>query len=464
MARTYRLFVLGRPTFDVEYARACSAAAIAALRESGIGLVGDGEILFDNASLAAEIEAQGEARADGVVVIQSTFTDAEAICMIAEHFDTPLHIWALPEPRTGGRLRLNAFCGLNLAAHALGLRSKPIVPLYLAADGAGIAYAVEDWLKTQPQPAPAMRPAEPALSREGERGLEALRGMRIGRIGEHPAGFDTCAYDTARLSALADVSVEQIALSHLFDQARAVDDGDVLQTREGLRDVAGLAEVDQAQLDRSLRLRNALDQLKRQGRFDAFAIRCWPETFTEYGGAVCGPVSMMGEKRTPCACEADVYGALSSYLLQTIADAPAFLADIVDMDATTDTTVLWHCGQAPASMASEAEPVSATIHSNRRMPLLFQFALKAGRVTLARISQAGGHQFMVIAGGEMQEAPPSFSGTSGVLKLDRRTAEVRDDLLAAGLEHHIALVYGDHRAALEHVAHELGLPVLDLTQ
>jgi len=464
MARTYRLFVLGRPTFDVEYARACSAAAIDALRGSGVKLAGSGEILFDNASVAAEIEAQGEATADGVIVIQSTFTDAEAICIIAERFDCPLHIWALPEPRTGGRLRLNAFCGLNLAAHALALRNKPFIPLYLACDGAGTQERLTDWLTSMPPAAPLLRDAAPANSPQGAKAVEALRGMRIGRIGEHPAGFDTCAYDSTRLKDLAGVSVEPIQLSQLFESARNVDASDVVKTRESLGDVAGLDKVDQTELDRSLRLRNALDQLKAEARFDAFAIRCWPETFTEYGGAVCGPVSMMGEKRTPCACEADVYGALSSYLLQTIADAPAFLADIVDMDEESDTTVLWHCGQAPASMASTAEPISATIHSNRKMPLLFQFALKPGRVTLARISQAGGEQFLVIAGGEMQEAPPSFSGTSGVLRLDRPASDMRDKLLAAGLEHHIALVYGDHRAALEHVAHELGLPVLDLTQ
>jgi len=49
-----------------------------------------------------------------------------------------------------------------------------------------------------------------------------------------------------------------------------------------------------------LRLKTGLDQLRSDGRYDAFAIRCWPETFTEYGGAVCGPAGMMGEAGVPC--------------------------------------------------------------------------------------------------------------------------------------------------------------------
>ncbi|QKV20073.1 L-fucose/L-arabinose isomerase family protein [Oricola thermophila] len=463
MAEVHRLFVLGRPTFDVDHARACSPAAISLLRDSGVQFTGDGDMLFDNAQVAAAIEASAGDAADGVIVIQSTFTDAEAICMIAERFGGPLRIWALPEPRTGGRLRLNAFCGLNLAAHALGLRNREFVPLYAAPERPGTAERVKAWLKASPLPAPVTREPRETASQAGEAALRALRGMRIGRIGEHPAGFDTCAYSDEGLDALARVRVETIGLDRLFDAARAVPEDEVGQVRADLADVAGIADVDQAELDRSLRLRGALDRLKAEGRYDAFAIRCWPETFTEYGGAVCGPVAMMGEKRTPCACEADVHGAISAYMLQAIAGEPAFLADIVDIDADDDTAVLWHCGQAPRSMARRAEPVAATIHSNRKMPLLFQFALKPGRVTLARISQAGGRLTMAVATGEMLDAPPSFGGTSGVLRLDVPAAAFLENMLGATLEHHVALAYGDHRDALEHVARELRLPVLDLT-
>ena len=31
----------------------------------------------------------------------------------------PTLLWAVPEDRTGGRLRLNSFCGINLAAFTL---------------------------------------------------------------------------------------------------------------------------------------------------------------------------------------------------------------------------------------------------------------------------------------------------------------------------------------------------------
>jgi len=96
------------------------------------------------------------------------------------------------------------------------------------------------------------------------------------------------------------------------------------------------------------------------------------------------------------------------------------------------------------------------------MPLLYEFTLKPGRVTFARVSQAQGQPRMVIAGGEMLERPMAFTGTSGVVRFDARAEQVMDNVIASGLEHHMALAYGDHRARLRGVAAALNLPVLDL--
>jgi hypothetical protein len=62
----------------------------------------------------------------------------------------------------------------------------------------------------------------------------------------------------------------------------------------------------------------------------------------------------------------------------------------------------------------------------------------------------------------MLSAPPSFSGTSGVLRFDRPAREVFETIMSQGLEHHISLTYGDHVAALEALAELLDLPVLPI--
>ena len=191
-------------------------------------------------------------------------------------------------------------------------------------------------------------------------------------------------------------------------------------------------------------------------------MRCWPETFTAYGGAVCAAVSMLGEARIPCACEADVYGLLTQMIMQEAAAAPVFLTDLVDLDVTDDTGVVWHCGQAPISMRDPEATPTATLHTNRRMPLLYQFPLKPGALTFARLSQARNQPKMVIGGGAALRRPLAFTGTSGVVRFARGARRVLQDLIDSRLEHHIVLAYGDHRAALRSVAAALELPVLEL--
>ena len=127
-----------------------------------------------------------------------------------------------------------------------------------------------------------------------------------------------------------------------------------------------------------------------------------------------------------------------------------------------DTGVFWHCGQAPISMCNPKIKPTATIHSNRKMPLLFEFPLKEGIVTMMRISQSFGEQKMVLSKGKMIDRPLPFTGTSGVINFDNDTKEVLNNIISYGLEHHIAITYGDHIELLSELASELKLPIFCL--
>lgn len=113
-------------------------------------------------------------------------------------------------------------------------------------------------------------------------------------------------------------------------------------------------------------------------------------------------------------------------------------------------------------MRDDTSAATATVHTNRKQPLLFEFPLRPGRITFLRISKAFGRLKMVLGGGEMLRRPMAFTGTSGVIRFDRPAAAVLDDIIAAGLEHHVALAYGDHRETLRAVAGALALGVLEL--
>lgn len=463
---TYGVIALARPTFDVPFAEETKDAAFAALEAAGIRVVGPRTLSFDRPAAEAALRAiTQEGSLDLLLILQVTFTDATMTVQVARDSETPLAIWALPEPRIGGRLRLNAYCGLNLAAHALGLASIAHGSLYASPSAPDLEASLR--ALARPYTLPASRaqrlPASETGEREVDRLLQAITGSQITVVGQHPDGFDTCEFDPDLLTRLAGIRVDRVTLNDLFARARATDPERVATVRHSVEaQVAGVDEVDAEQLDRSFRVFCALEDVQRETGAKGLAVRCWPEMFTEYGCAACGPMAMMNQKQVPSACEADVNGSLSQLVLQELAGEPAWMADLVDITAADDTAVLWHCGLAPLSMCDPAVKPQATIHTNRKMPLLHQFPIKPGRVTLARLSRSRNSLKMVIAGAEVVRAPMAFTGCSGTVRFDRPAAEVSDTILDEALEHHFALAYGDHRQSLRALAQRWQIPVLEL--
>ena len=470
--KTLGLLPLGRSTFDVDYANERLAVMLELLEGSGHTLLGPRDLLFDGDAASEAIDELATQRPDQILVLQVTFTDAGSITELAGKTDQPLLIWSVPEPRDGGRLRLNSFCGLNLASHSLGLQHRAFGWLYAAPESSEASdqlssllngvYMTTDVAPVAPQQAfPASNSNEKDST--AAHALAALEGKTIARIGEHPPGFSTCHYNAAVLKETTGINVEEHPISLLFDKARQTDPGHAAEIRTKVGEqVSGLEDVDQQQLTQSLKLTGALQTMTEEAGYDAFALRCWPETFTEYGGAACGAASLLGENKVPCACEADVYGSVTQLLLQEVSSQPVFLVDLVDVDVADNTGVVWHCGQAPISMCATSCEARATIHTNRKMPLLYEFPLRAGKVTLLRWSQARGTQQLMIGTAEMLDRKMSFTGTSGVLEFNEPAEDVLARVISSGLEHHVALVYGDFSDTLAEVAELAGLPVTRL--
>lgn len=462
MGLTYGVAVLARPTFDVPFAEEMKDKAFVALDRAGIRTVGPRELLFDAAAAekaVAEIQTAG--KIDLLLILQITFTDATMTVKLARGSDVPIAIWAVPEPRLGGRLRLNAYCGLNLAAHALGRAGIPHGWLY--ADPANVApddlrALAKDYVTKPSAAAPSA-----AQSTEAERVLAKLKGVGITVIGKHPDGFDTCEYDEELLGRLAGLTVSTIQLPVLFDKARAIAPERVAAARASeAAQLRGLDEVNQEQLDRSFRVFCALQDVRAETDAKGLAVRCWPEMFTEYGCAACGPMAMMNQEKVPSACEADVNGSFTQLVLQELAGEPAWMADLVDIGGSDDTAVIWHCGLAPLSMRDPEVEAEAQIHTNRKMPLLHQFPIKPGKITLARISRARNQPKLVLASAEVVRRPMAFTGNSGTIKFDRPADDVCATILDEGLEHHFALAYGDHKPALRALAARWNMPVLEI--
>lgn len=434
---------IARPTFDLDLAQELTAQVYAGISQR-YDVIGSPELIMDGAAIDARIAELSAADIDMILMLQSSFADSTMILQLARAIDAPLLMWALPEERVGGRLRINSFCGINLAAHGLRRAGLRYDYIYAAADEEAAFKKLHDF----------------ALA---ARVKKRLAETRIGRLGEHPEGFDTCRVNHQALKAQLGFEVAQFELDHFFARTRAADQQQVATVSAALEArLDGFAEMEPEATKGTISAYVALDELAREENLSGMAVRCWPEFFADLGCSACGAMSLLSDALTPSSCEADVNGTITQLILQWISGEPAFGSDLVAFDAEADEAVLWHCGLAPLTMADPDVQPAATIHSNRQKPLLMQFPLKPGRVTFARLSEATGEFRLVIGGGEMLKAPPAFTGTSGTIRFDSGAAAVLDAIMREGLEHHISLVYGDHQDVLASLASILGMSVVRL--
>lgn len=437
---------VGRNTFDVPFAREVLAGAWRALSGLDLEVIGEERLLFDEEEAMKALQNLHQQPLDMLLLLQVTFTDASMTLEIAGKIAAPLIMWSFPESRTGGRLRLNSFCGINLAGHALSRQ--------------GFAYDYVHGMFDDPDVLEKIQVFAGASAVRN-----SLKGTRLGVIGDHPEGFDACMFAHSELSELFGVDVEVHNLIDFLDGVKELDD-DVAAAHyeERARVFSNLADMDRDVTLKTLKAYEAMRRLVRDRGYAGLAVRCWPEFFTHYGAAACGAIALLNENFIPGGCEADVHGVITSLVLQRLAGEPAFNTDLVDIDKKSDTCVFWHCGQAPVQMADPDTDIRATIHSNRKLPLLNEFPLKPGRFTMARFSKGHGKSRLVLGGGEMLKAPLAFSGTAGVARLDSPVADVLENLMVAGLEHHTAIVYGEHRPSLRYLAKLMALEVVELTR
>ena len=317
---------IARPTFDLELARELTGQVYAAITKAGYSIAGSTDLVMDGDAVAARIVELEDADIDMALVLQSTFADSAMVLNLARTLDTPLLLWALPEAQVGGRLRINSFCGINLAGH--GLRR------------AGIAY---DYIYAEPDEAGAHDKLRNFALAAGVK--RRLHGARIGRLGEHPEGFDTCRVNHAGLRERLGVEVAQLELDAFFARARQADGQAVAALASELgATLAGFDAMEREPTEGTLGAYLALKDLTRAERLQGMAVRCWPEFFTDLGCSACGAMSLLTDALTPCSCEADVNGAITQLILQWLAGAPAFGSDIVAIDSQANEShalALW---------------------------------------------------------------------------------------------------------------------------
>ncbi|MDO9086679.1 MAG: L-fucose/L-arabinose isomerase family protein [Anaerolineaceae bacterium] len=442
--RTIALIPIARTTFDVPYASEIFQRTQTALLQAGFDLSGPSELVTDSSKVNEIIHQMNAAHYDLIILLYCSFADSDLAKQIVNDTAGPVLLWAVPEVPGGGRLRLNSLCGINLTGHSL--------------HRAGHTY---DYLYGVPEDLAAIEKIK-VLANAGYT-IRTLKETKIGKFGHHPNGFDSCIPNQTGLENVFGLEVVQIELDNLFNRVRKISDDSIDHLREDLhKRLDGLGDLDQASLNDTLKTYQVMQEFSQEENLKGLAVRCWPEFFTELGCAACGAMSLMSDQRIPCSCEADLNGTVTQLILQTLSGEPAFGTDLVHMNLDEDTAVFWHCGLAPLSMADPKVKPRGIVHTNRKLPLLMEFSLKPGEITLARLSEASLDFQLVIGKANMLESERQFSGTSGLVRFENSSRKVLDTIMTNGLEHHLSLTYGNFTAELETIARYLRIPTLEL--
>lgn len=437
------LAAFGRATFDLEQARSVLARSRSALQALPLQLSAASELLTDPLAASAFARAAEEAGTDLLVCQFTTFVDARFVAAVAEATDLPLLLWSLRETGpVGGRLALNSLTGANLAARQL------------RGQGRFFRFALGD-------------PEEAAV---GSRVLQlgraaalrrALGGLRVLVLGRAPDGFFFSEPSPDGLASLG-ASLTHLDLDRLFAAALELPPAafaPVLQAVRGV--VAGLDRLPAEQVERFARLQTVVEREVAERGASAVAVRCWPEFFTDFGAAACSFVSALCERGVAASCEADVLGALTMTALNRLAGSPPYLGDLAATDPQRNAAVFWHCGAGAFSLASPRTGAVAGVQPNRQIGFSLEFALRPGRVTIARIGEDAGQLRLLLGGGEILDAPQRFQGTAATVRLDGEgpVEERVRRLLEGGWEPHYALVHGDVRQELRDLADLHGMPL-----
>ena len=283
---------------------------------------------------------------------------------------------------------------------------------------------------------------------------------RLGMIGQRPDPFNTVRF-SEKLLETSGVHVCAVDLSEIIAAAQAIDDSEVVQQRVAEIHEYGpvLESVPEEPVLRQAKLSLAVEKWIEANECDASAIQCWSSIQNNYGCATCLTMSMMGEKGKPSACETDVMGALSMYMLNlATGNAAAYLDWNNNYDDDENKCINIHCSNYPKSFIGQINEIGnldilgASLGEERCFGAI-KGKVAPGPMTFLKIStdDSRGVIKMYVGEGHFTDDPTDTAGGVAVCYVEG-LQDLLDMLCANGFEHHVAMVRGHAANALAEAA------------
>ncbi len=401
-------------------------------------------------------------KVDGLVICPLDFGDERSAVKIAESLGVPVLLFATKEPPAlDGPAMARAsdsYCG-NLSISSGLYRRK--IPFHFGGiffpDDPELRQVLEDFTR-----ATAV--------------VKSLMGARIGQVGLRPAPFETVAYDEVAMITKFKQNVIHADLSDLTMRAQSYQQGDpgLQSVIAEIRQVVKSITVSNEYLENEARLELALREFWENNRLSAMAMACWPSIQKMMGISVCALYGRLTGGGMLTACETDILGALAmltNYSAALGETLPHFIDWTIQHRDNDNLLLAWHCGNAPASLASDPQLVALRsrrdmsgdlpVIQNDEMAGLFQFQVKPGVVTFCRLAEYDNEWKMLISRGEIVPSDETLAGTWSWVQVPDHQRLYRT-LVEQGFIHHASMIHGDQVEALRQACKFLAIQPIEV--
>ena len=352
---------------------------------------------------------------DAVVIISATFHLGHLALMINDAIKKPILLWGFDElPYNGGKIRLNAVCGVNLNASNL---YKAGVDNYHVTIGDEIDH---NWVKAI-------------------KALVAIHTTSIGIVGYRAQGFFNVGVDELNLYKNTGLLVNHYEISDLFKYQAS--DEIVNKEIEDIKSNWCVKELNEKQVELVARLVASTEIFLKEKHVDALAIRCWPEFAATYGISPCAMMSILQSRGILLACEGDIEALVTMIAVKEIGEPTPFMADLSQVNFKENFALLWHCGVAPCNLWDHKCTRSLDTYFAGGKGVTAGFVLKEGDFSILRIDTARGKTRLFYEEGKAVPMDKLLTGTFAKVYFKHDVKDVLDVVVNTGIAHHVVMGY-----------------------
>ncbi|TVQ24461.1 MAG: sugar isomerase [Spirochaetaceae bacterium] len=441
------LLIMGRkrPGFDPEWGAEVTSRIRNLLDEFPWTVHVPSGNIADDAELSRSVEMCRREGVTTLIVVQPTISDGRLAPLLSRLWRKPMVFWATTEKPTGSMISANSLVGTHVMAATLRQLGHPLEFVYGHPDD-------EELQRRLRQAVLAVHAAQ-SLS-EGVFGL----------IGYHAPGFVDFHADPVFLSATLDSQLYHMSTSELIARVEGLTAEEI---EADVRDMVGLGlpvgegldfDVSDA-MQMQARYYRAFRNIFVEERMTALAFRCWPDLPTVTGHWPYLALAKLVSEGMPIAMEGDVDGAICSLMAESLGIGPVYLSDW--LEHTRKTATIWHTGAAPFQLCeAPGQPGGPRlgVQFNNRKPTVVEATIKAGMdVTMYRLWRYQDSYCMTALEGRTLRPERELMATNGLFETE--WVDIREwfeDMVQAGMPHHLCVVRGNHRDTLRRVARLVG--------